>query len=333
MPFLTVRHVTTYRYKQPVAFGEHRVLFRPRDSYDQRLLHASIKIDPAPANLHWMHDVFGNCVACVHFSGRATMLRFESLIQLEHSPLHLLDFPIAAQARYYPFSYDQEDMPDLLRSIERQYPDRNHELSRWAAGFTGGTGSGGRILTADLLARITHAIRRDFTYVRREEMGIQEPLKTLKLRSGSCRDFALLMMEAVRSLGFAARFVSGYLYVPPAEKESGAAPSEARAGGGSTHAWVQVYVPGAGWLEFDPTNGIVGNNDLIRVAIARDPAQAVPLWGSWTGFPSDRLGLTVEVDVTESASAPVLDRPLASETRAPRRGPRNDGNVRAIGTS
>ena len=192
MPFLTVRHVTTYRYKQPVAFGEHRVMFRPRDSYDQRLLHASIQIDPEPATLHWMHDVFGNCVACVHFTGRATTLRFESLIQLDHAPMHLLDFPIAPQARSYPFSYDQEDMPDLLRSIERQYPDRNHELRNWAAGFTGT----GRIQTADLLARITQSIRRDFTYVRREEMGIQEPLQTLKLRSGSCRDFALLMMEA-----------------------------------------------------------------------------------------------------------------------------------------
>jgi transglutaminase-like putative cysteine protease len=319
MPFLTVRHITTYRYKQPVAFGEHRVMFRPRDSYDQRLLHASIKIDPVPANLNWMHDVFGNCVACVHFTGRATQLRFESMIQLEHSPLHLLDFPIAAQARFYPFSYDQEDMPDLLRSIERQYPDRNHELSRWAASFT----KGGSILTADLLARITHAIRRDFTYVRREEMGIQEPLKTLKLRSGSCRDFALLMMEAVRSLGFAARFVSGYLYVPPTEpsleaKAPAGATPEARTGGGSTHAWVQVYVPGAGWMEFDPTNGIVGNNDLIRVAIARDPAQAVPLWGSWTGFPSDRLGLSVEVEVTASDTPPpavATPRPPEAEAR------------------
>jgi transglutaminase-like putative cysteine protease len=245
-----------------------------------------------------MHDVFGNCVACVHFTGRATTLRFESLIQLDHAPMHLLDFPIAPQARTYPFSYDQEDMPDLLRSIERHYPDRNHELRNWAAGFTGS----GRIQTADLLARITQSIRKDFTYVRREEMGIQEPLQTLKLRSGSCRDFALLMMEAVRALGFAARFVSGYLFVPPPEE---AKARDARAGGGSTHAWVQVYVPGAGWMEFDPTNGISGNHDLIRVAISRDPAQAVPLWGSFTGFPSDRLSMSVDVEVTASDTAPL----------------------------
>ena len=340
MPFLTVRHVTTYRYKQPVAFGEHRVMFRPRDSYDQRLLHASLRVDPEPASLHWMHDVFGNCVACVHFSGRATVLRFESLIQLDHSPLHLLDFPIAPHALHYPFSYEQEDMPDLLRSIERQYPDRNHELSRWTAHVVQ-AGANGRVQTADLLARITHAIRRDFAYVRREEMGIQEPLQTLKLRSGSCRDFALLMMEAVRSLGLAARFVSGYLHVRPPEPRPGqtgvvwnGAGSGGKKGGGATHAWVQVYIPGAGWMEFDPTNGVIGNHDLIRVAIARDPAQAVPLWGSWTGFPSDRLGLDVDVEVTASDTPPYVaggplhdgDTSLASSAAMQR-------NARAVGTS
>jgi transglutaminase-like putative cysteine protease len=234
-------------------------------------------------------------VACANFTGRARMLRFESVIQLEHAATELLDFPVAAHAEFYPFAYDQEDMPDLLRSIERQYPDPMREVASWAAGFTQ---RGGPIRTADLLAGITQAIHRDFTYVRREERGIQDPLLTLKLGSGSCRDFALLMMEATRSLGFAARFVSGYLYVPNDDPKAQPA---ARAGGGSTHAWVQVYLPGAGWLEFDPTNGIVGNHDLIRVAIARDPAQAVPLWGSWTGFPSDSLGLTVEVTVTASA--------------------------------
>ena len=286
MPFLTVRHVTTYRYKQPVAFGEHRVMFRPRDSYDQRLLLASLAIAPEPASLYWTHDVFGNCVACARFTGRHTSLRFESLIELEHDPVNILDFRIADHAEFFPFSYDQEDMPDLLRSIERQYPDRNNELSGWAIAFTK---TEKPLRTADLLARMTSAIRRDFTYVRREEMGIQPPLQTLKQRSGSCRDFALLMMEALRALGLAARFVSGYLYVHARDGHHG---------GGSTHAWVQVYVPGAGWMEFDPTNGIAGSHDLIRVAIARDPAQAVPLWGTWTGFPADSLGLTVEVNVT-----------------------------------
>ena len=305
MALLTVRHVSTYRYQQPVAFGEHRVMFRPRDSYDQRLLHAELTVEPEPDSVHWMHDVFGNCVACVCISRRSTRLRFESVIQLEHASRQMLDFPLSPHAEHYPFAYDQADLPDLQRSIERHYADPARELAGWAADFTRGRGAVG---SADLLARITHAIRRDFTYVRREEMGIQEPLLTLRLRAGSCRDFALLMMEAVRSLGFAARFVSGYLYSPA---------SGARVGGGSTHAWVQVYLPGAGWVEFDPTNGIVGSHDLIRVAIARHPSQAVPLWGSWTGFPSDSLGLSVEVSVTEAAASGLQDAAWGAQ-EAPR---------------
>ncbi len=143
---------------------------------------------------------------------------------------------------------------------------------------------------------MTHAIRRDLTYEAREESGIQDPVKTLRIGSGSCRDFAVLMMEAVRSLGLAARFVSGYLYVPEGRVGS-------RVGGGATHAWLEVYLPGAGWIEFDPTNGIVGNHDLVRVAVVRDPRQAVPISGSWTGFPSDHLGMTVEVEVTAETAA------------------------------
>jgi transglutaminase-like putative cysteine protease len=309
MPFLTVRHTTTYRYKQPVAFGEHRVMFRPRDSYDQRLLHASLEVTPEPASMHWTHDVFGNCVACARFDRRSDFLRFESLIELEHWPVQALDFAIAEHAKLFPFSYDQEDMPDLLRSVERQYADRNNELSGWAKAFTKPSlAAGAQIGTLELLDRITKTIRREFTYVRREEMGIQSPLQTLKLRSGSCRDFALLMMEALRALGFASRFVSGYLYMPNADGD--------QVGGGSTHAWVQAYVPGAGWLEFDPTNGVAGSHNLVRVAIGRDPAQAVPLWGTWTGFPSDSLGLTVDVAVTASPT-PTHRPPRVAATIAP----------------
>jgi transglutaminase-like putative cysteine protease len=296
VPVLNVRHVTTYRYRHAVSLGEHRLMFRPRDSWDQRLLDAKLEITPKPSSIRWVHDVFGNCVTVVEFSRRAKELRFESTIRLDHSPIPPLDFPIAAHAQTYPFSYDTDEMPDLLRSVERQYPDRDFELYRWARQFVPAEGP---VATYDLLAAITRAIRKSFTYVSRAEMGIQSPLTTLELRSGSCRDFAILMMEAVRSLGLAARFVSGYLHLPTRA-------GERYSGGGSTHAWVQVYIPGAGWMEFDPTNAIVGNRNLIRVAVARDPIQAVPIWGTWTGFPSSSLGLTVEVQITESTEAEAL---------------------------
>jgi transglutaminase-like putative cysteine protease len=297
MPVLTVRHVTTYRYKQPVAFGEHRMMLRPRDSYDQKLLETRLSIVPDPLDIRWVHDVFGNCVAIARFAGRAQELRFESVIRLDHSPSNALDFQIEDYARRYPFTYGSDDMPDLLRSIERQYLDPEHEVDRWARQFLR---QDGRTETTELLAAMTYAIKQNLTYVSRDESGIQDPVRTLRLGSGSCRDFAVLMMEAVRSLGLAARFVSGYLYVPSRDLfgEGGE-----HVGGGSTHAWCQVYLPGAGWVEFDPTNGIIGNRDLIRVAVARDPSQAVPLSGTYAGSPDDELGMKVQVNVTRDAEA------------------------------
>lgn len=288
MKLLTVHHVTTYRYKQPVSFGEHRMMLRPRDSYDQRLIEATLAITPEPAALHWMHDVFGNCVALARFSGRAAELKFDSTIRLDHEPNNPLDFALDDYALDYPFSYSADEIPDLSRAIERQYLDPNRDIDRWAHQFLRKQGPTG---TRELLAAMTHAIHERFTYAARTEMGTQDPAVTLRLGSGSCRDFALLMMEAVRSLGLAARFVSGYL-VPSGRIDT------KRLGGESTHAWLEIYLPGAGWVEYDPTNGLIGNDELIRVAVVRDPRQAVPISGTWTGFPSDFIDMTVDVAVT-----------------------------------
>lgn len=293
MPVLSVRHVTTYRYRQPVALGEHRMMLRPRESFDQRLLESSVAISPEPVGTRWAHDPFGNCVCFARFTGRTTELRFDSSVVLEQVLTHGLDFQMEEYAETYPFTYGADDLPDLLRSIERQSPDPHREVDTWARRFLRRDGPTN---TRDLLAAMTHAVRADFNYVAREEMGIQDAAETLRLGRGSCRDFALLMMEAVRSLGMAARFVSGYLHAP----ERGGV---RHVGGGATHAWLQVYLPGAGWVDFDPTNGIVGNRDLIRVAVVRDPKQAVPISGTWTGFPSDSLGMTVEVGVSAHGGA------------------------------
>ncbi|MCW8086094.1 transglutaminase family protein [Sabulicella glaciei] len=302
MSILTVRHLTTYRYRQPVSFGEHRMMLRPRAGHDQRLLKARIDITPEPSQIWWVHDVFGNSVGVVNFTTRARELCFASRIILDHRPVEELDFRLEEHARSLPFSYSTDEMPDLARSIERHTPDPDRVVDRWARSFLNRSGLTG---TLDLLAAMTHAVRRDFTYVPREQRGIQEPVRTLQLGSGTCRDFALLMMEAVRSLGLAARFVSGYIYSPGHD----ATLREGRTlvGGGSTHAWVRVYLPGAGWVEFDPTNGIVGNRDLIRVAVARDPGQAVPLHGTWKGRPDDALDMDVSVTVTaESELVPAV---------------------------
>lgn len=288
MTVLSVRHVTTYRYRCPVAFGEHRMMFWPRDGLGQRLMAQALLIEPQPSSMRYAHDVFDNIVGFARFAHRARELRFESNILLEHTPDESPEWPIEEDARSFPFSYASSEIPDLLRSIERQYIDSERDVDRWARRFTG-LGPGGD--TRALLVGMTQAIHQEFAYVARQEAGLQEPARTLRLGSGTCRDFAVLMMEALRSLGFAARFVSGYLHSPGADDGM-------HRGGGSTHAWVQVFLPGAGWIELDPTNGILGNRDLIRVAVVRDPRQAVPLSGTWIGFPADALEMQVEVSVT-----------------------------------
>lgn len=178
-------------------------------------------------------------------------------------------------------------MPDLLRSIERRYPDEDREIDTWARGFL----MNEQTDTLDLLRRITEAIYTDFDYEPRFDKGVQSPLATLSLRKGTCRDYAVLMMEAVRALGFAARLVSGYLYNPQNENR--------RIGGHATHAWLRVFLPGSGWIEFDPTNGITGNRGLIRVAVTREPTQAVPLSGTWVGQKGSHIDMDVDVRIKQ----------------------------------
>lgn len=310
MTIFSVKHVTIYRYRRPVAFGEHRLMFRPRDSYDQRLLDVTLMVEPESSYVRWVHDVFGNCVALVGISRKASQLRFETRIRLDHTPQALMDLQIDEEAMTYPFKYDAEEVPDLARTMERHYPDSNDEVGRWARQFLN---AGKPTDTGHLLMTLCYAIHESFGYARRLERGTQTPLETLTLRRGTCRDFALLMMEAARALGLAARFVTGYVYVPDRD-------GSAMRGGGSTHAWCQVYLPGAGWVEFDPTNGIVGNRDLIRVGVARDPRQAIPLTGSYSGASSDYEGMSVQVNVTtEPANENSLDVPEgAGELLSPR---------------
>lgn len=303
MPVLAVRHATTYRYRQAVGLGEHRLMVRPRDGHDQGLLAFALDVSPAPAETRWAYDPFGNPVATLRFGGaRARELRIVARLRVDHRPAGPPDGRIAPHARAWPFSYDADETPDLVRCVERRHRDPQRAVDGWARRFVR---EGGPTDTAGMLADMTEAVRRDFTYLVREERGVQEPRDTLRLGSGTCRDFALLFMEAARSLGLAARFVSGYLHHPR---------GRARVGGGATHAWAQVYLPGAGWTDYDPTNAIADGRDLVRVAAVRDPAQAVPVAGSFTGFAGDALGMDVEVSVEDESEAGAAAGPAATGT-------------------
>jgi transglutaminase-like putative cysteine protease len=291
---LSVRHVTTYRYKRPVAFGEHRMILLPRESHDQKVLDLKLEITPKPADLRWTQDAFGNHVAVARFAERASVLRIENAVLIDHFPIDVAQTRLEASARAYPFAYALADMPELAPLIARRCPDADHVLAGWVRGFL----SEGSTDTLGLLVKLTRTIRETFNHVNRHEKGVQDPLLTLRLRRGSCRDLALLMIEAVRCLGMAARFVSGYLHLPDDGDD------DRDDSGGNMHAWLQVYLPGPGWLDFDPSSGSVGNRDLIRVATVRVPEQAIPLHGTWSGYPGDFLKMTVAVKVRAADTAP-----------------------------
>lgn len=290
MTILHVRHKTVYTYKQPVHFGEHRLLSRPRDSHDLRLIDTALAIDPPASALRWIHDTFGNSITIASFDASAATLAFESSFRAEHYPAPEKSIEIEPYAQKFPFSYSADDALDLGRTKERHYPDPDHKIDAWAKERIEQSEGGG---TLAVLTRMTQEIKQQFKYAARDAEGTQSPLETLESGSGSCRDFALFMMEAVRSLGLAARFVSGYLYD---EKLIGA--GSGLVGGGATHAWLQVFLPGAGWIELDPTNALIGGRNLIRVAVTRDPSQAVPLAGSFTGPADAFVSMAVDVQVT-----------------------------------
>ncbi len=287
-----ITHTTVYRYAKPVSFGEHRVMFRPRESHDLRVLATDLEVSP-DADVRMIQDPYSNSVALVQPHGKATELKIVCAFTIEHAHSNNLELPLSPAAEFFPFAYSVDERFDLEHYLRPHHDDPDGQLTAWARQFIR---TDGPTATRDLLVQMNQHIRDEFTYAARDDEGTQSPLATLELGTGSCRDFALLMMEAARRLGVATRFVSGYLYDPSldAGAEEGKA---ATVGAGSTHAWLQAYLPGAGWVPFDPTNNLLGGYHLVRVGVVRDPKQAAPISGSWYGDPDAYLGMQVEVRV------------------------------------
>ena len=258
-------------------------MLRPRESHDLRL--ASIQITTTPPSiLTWSQDVFGNAIATASFDAPTQSLVIESAVTLELTSVAWPVFPIAASAISYPFSYSDEERTDLGALLSPQYPDPMGRVSAWTASFVRSNPTDTLALLKDLNAGISATA----SYQAREDEGTQPPSRTLDLGRGSCRDFAVLFVEAARTLGFGARVVSGYLFNPALQTTDS-----------TTHAWAEAFVPGAGWISFDPTNRQFGGFNLIPVAVARDLSQAMPVSGTFIGAGSDQLRLTVAVRVTE----------------------------------
>lgn len=285
---LNIQHKTTYRFRRPVSLWPHRLMLRPRESRDLRLVSSAVTVTPAAA-VTWAQDVFGNAVATASFQTMSDQLVIDSVAELQLDASAWPVFDIAASAISYPFRYSDSDWTDLGALAMQQYQDPAGRLRAWARTFIRSTPTDTLALLKDLSAGVFEQI----SYQSREEEGTQSPIQTLDLGRGSCRDFAVLFAEAARTLGFGARIVSGYLYSPDRD----AAGSD---GAGSTHAWAEVYVAGAGWITFDPTSRSVGGFNLIPVAVGRDIQQVRPVAGSFTGPADAFANLSVEVLVTSS---------------------------------
>ena len=288
-----IRHRTRYAYDRPVSFGVHHLMIRPRDGHDMRLLDSSLVVEPK-ADVRWAYDTFGNSVAWLTFHDAADELIIESLLELRR---YGFDEPLPRIERHaagYPFSYDADDSIDLAPLLVLLFPADRQAVEAWIGGVVTVPPSG----SLQLLDLLSGAIHRTFDYRRRMAAGVQSPAETIARASGTCRDFALLFMEAARLLGFAARFVTGYLYDSSTDPGRSAADDPGVSGGGSTHAWADVFIPGAGWIEFDPTNRIVAGRNLIRIAVTRSPAQAVPASGTYRHEGAACLGMDVRVSVS-----------------------------------
>jgi transglutaminase-like putative cysteine protease len=283
---LRIHHRTSYRFHRPVSFGPHRLMLRPRESRELRLTSSTVTVDPA-ATVTWAQDVSGNAVATAAFQAMADNLVIDSVAEIQLDAAAWPVFDIAASAISYPFRYSDDEWTDLGALAIQQYPDAAGHLRSWAQAFVRSNPTD----TLALLKDLSNGVPGWISYLAREQEGTQPPTQTLDRRSGSCRDFAVLFAESARSLGFGARIVSGYLYNP----DQGSVGST---GAGSTHAWAEIYLPGAGWITFDPTNRSVGGFNLIPVAVARGIRQAMPVAGSFVGSRDAFQEMTVEVHVT-----------------------------------
>jgi transglutaminase-like putative cysteine protease len=300
---LQIRHRTIYHYRQQVRLGPHRLMLRPRESRDLRLISSELATDP-PATLAFAHDVFGNSVATAHFVDPTDRLTIDCLTRLTLDAEAWPVFDVAVSAMSYPFHYAEDERTDLGALMFQQYADPNGRLRDWAWSFVRGTQTNTLAMLKDLSLGVSGWIN----YQSRDDEGVQSPVQTLDRGWGSCRDFAVLFIEAARCLGFGARIVSGYLH----GVEAGA---EGSRDNGSTHAWAEIYVPGAGWITFDPTNRSVGGYNLIPVAVARDIRQAMPVAGSFVGASDAFSGMDVEVEV--EIAAPETPEPEIAATKPP----------------
>jgi YD repeat-containing protein len=276
---LAITHATRYDYDREVTFGDWRLMLRPTDSHALRVVSAELHFSPEGAT-RWAYDAFGNSICFLSPAAAATSLAVTSRLIVDRYPSPL-DSQFNDPSSALPILYDTADLVALGPLIRPATEDKDNVLRDWIRLQMPDNGS-----ALEMLQRLNQSIHDQLTYQLRIEEGVQSPQETLLNKSGACRDYAWLMIEAVRRLGFAARFASGY--VAPHGGET--------IGGGATHAWCEVFLPSLGWIEFDPTNALTESPDLIRIASTRTPEEASPMRGSIFGEAVATLTVSVNVE-------------------------------------
>ncbi len=277
---LRIHHRLTYRYDRFVSLGPQRLLLYPRLSPRQQLLAYRVQVEPRPAGDYLQLDVEGNTVRWLYFSEAAkevTVRMDLHVASLPFNPFAFLIYP--ADRTQLPFAYPEPQralLAPALRPAGTAAP-----VAQWARELLDQAGR----QTVPFLSRLTETLHRDFTYQLREEGPPLAPAETLTRGRGSCRDLACLMMAACRSVGLAARFVSGYAWAgeDPASHE--------------LHAWVEVYLPGAGWRGFDPTMGVAVAEAHLALAASSMPERTTPMTGQYYGEGRSNLEAEVHLEV------------------------------------
>lgn len=279
MSLLRIIHETTYSYRTPVRFGPHRLVLRPREGHDVRVEEMRLEIAPE-FQLEWSRDVFGNSVATACFLAASDHLRIRSEVLLRQT----WPFPMRVErpARIpFPVEFSPEESIVAAAYLATTFPDDVARVKEWVQATLDPHATGD---AEAVVAELTRAIRETIKYRRRETKGVQTPTETLTEGSGSCRDMATLMLEALRALGLPARFASGYLDCAASE-----------AGRASTHAWAEAYLPEIGWTGYDPTLGEATSGKHVVTGVSNHPRGVMPVSGTFFDGKGAYLGMQITV--------------------------------------